>query len=252
MKILAKISAHSAFIHLKENRNFLFLLLFFAALPLVASSSFIYFYQENQHLLTDRVSLALVLFHLVAIPAMAFALIPTTFIAVISGYFFSWYGLAGILASYPLAALLGLKFGGMAKRLTLGDNFFRSPKIQRFLEKVRQDQFTMIIFARLSPVLPFAMVNIAVSVLKLSAIPFMIATMIGMLPRTFLFFLLGKNAPEIWTFVQNPTSEGLLQLIPLLLVIISTAGLLWVAGRTLARMNEVPCGAGQESLVKKP
>jgi uncharacterized membrane protein YdjX (TVP38/TMEM64 family) len=238
MKIFDKIIEHSIFTHLKENRNFVFLLLFFAVLPLVVSSSFIYFQQANQHLLAERTLPALVLFHLAAIPAMAFALTPTTFIAVISGYFFSWYGLAGILVSYPLAAVLGLKFGGVAKKLFLGDKFFRTPKIQRFLEKIREDEFTMNIFVRLSPVLPFAMTNVAVSVLKLSLIPFMAATMIGMFPRTFIFFLLGKDAPEIWIFVQNPTPEGLHRLIPLLLIIISTAGLLWVVRRTFSRMNE--------------
>jgi uncharacterized membrane protein YdjX (TVP38/TMEM64 family) len=96
----------------------------------------------------------------------------------------------------------------------------------------------MLIFARLSPLMPFAMINVAVSVLKLSLIPFMAATMIGMFPRTLIFFMLGKDAPEIWAFVQNPTLEGSLRLIPLMLVVISSAGLLWVARRTLVRMNE--------------
>lgn len=223
---------------LKESRNFLFLLLFFSVLPLLVSSSFIYFFQVNQHLLAERTFWALALFYLAAIPAMAFALAPTTFIAVISGYFFSWYGLAGILISYPLAAVLGRKFGRLARDLLLGEKIFHHPRIHHFLEKIRRDQFSMLIFARLSPVLPFAMINVAVSVLKLSLIPFMAATMIGMLPRTLIFFMLGKDAPEIWAFVQNPSLEGSLRLIPLVLVVISSAGLLWVGKRTLARMSE--------------
>jgi uncharacterized membrane protein YdjX (TVP38/TMEM64 family) len=238
MRIFKKINVHSTFTHLKENRNFLFLLLFLAVLPLVVSSSFIYLFLQHQDFLAARTPLALAIFHLAAIPAMAFALTPTTFIAVISGYFFSWYGLAGILVSYPLAALLGLKFGGVARYFFAGDKLFHNPRIRRFREKIRQDEFTMNIFVRLSPVLPFAMTNVAVSALKISTIPFMTATMIGMFPRTFTFFMLGKDAPEIWTFVQNPSPEGLHRLIPLLLVIISTAGLLWVARRTFARMNE--------------
>lgn len=223
---------------LKESRNFLFLLLFFSVLPLLVSSSFIYFFQVNQHLLAERTTLGLILFHLAAIPAMAFALTPTTFIAVISGYFFSWYGLAGLLISYPLAAALGRKFGGLARDLLLGEKVFHHPRIRHFLEKISRDQFSMLIFARLSPLMPFAMINVAVSVLKLSLIPFMAATMIGMFPRTLIFFMLGKDAPEIWAFVQNPTLEGSLRLIPLMLVVISSAGLLWVARRTLVRMNE--------------
>ncbi|MDF1614789.1 TVP38/TMEM64 family protein [Desulfurivibrio dismutans] len=238
MSFFARLTAHPAFSHLQENRNFLLMLLFFALLPLVASSLFIYAAQANQHLLAERTISMLVLFHLAAIPAMALALTPTTFIAVISGYFFAWYGLAGLLLSYPLAALLGLKFGRTAQKLVLSKNFYHNPKIRRFLEQIGQDEFTMIVFARLSPVLPFAMTNMALSVLKLGLISFMLATMIGMLPRTFIFFLLGRDAPEIWAFVRDPTLEDFQQLIPLLLAIISATGLLWVAKRTVARMNE--------------
>jgi uncharacterized membrane protein YdjX (TVP38/TMEM64 family) len=237
MSLFTRLTTHTAFSHLQENRNFLLLLLFFAIFPLAVSSLFIYFAQANQHLLTTQAIPVLIIFHLAAIPAMALALTPTTFIAIISGYFFSWYGLAGLVLSYPLAALLGLKLGGAAKNLVLSDNFYHNPNIQHFLEKVRQDEFIMIIFTRLSPVLPFAMTNIALSVLKLSLFSFMLATMIGMLPRTFIFFMLGREAQEIWAFAQNPSLEGLHRLIPLLLIITSTVGLLWVAKRTLARMN---------------
>ncbi|MBM9538546.1 TVP38/TMEM64 family protein [Desulfobulbus alkaliphilus] len=237
MSLFTRITTHTAFAHLRDNRNFLLLLLFFAIFPLAVSSLFIYVAQANQHLLTTQTMQALLIFHLAAIPAMALALTPTTFIAIVSGYFFSWYGLAGLVLSYPLSALLGLKLGGAAKNLVLSDSFYRNPDIQQFLEKIRQDEFTMIIFARLSPVLPFAMSNIALSVLKLGLVSFMLATMIGMLPRTFIFFMLGRDAQEIWAFAQNPSLEGLHRLIPLLLIIISTVGLLWVARRTLARMN---------------
>lgn len=222
---------------LKENLKFLFLLVFFAVLPLLVSSSFfIYLYRANQQLLAHP--LALVFFHLAAIPAMAFALTPTTFVAVASGYLFSWPGLVGIIISYPLAALLGLKFGRLAQKLALKDKFYLTPKVRNILDNIRKDEFSMNIFVRLSPVLPFAMTNVAISVLKLSIIPFLVATMIGMFPRTFLFFMLGKDAPEIWTFIQYPTTEGVHRLIPLVLLIISTTGLLWVAKRAFARMKE--------------
>ena len=220
-----------------ENLKFLLLLALFAVLPLLVSSSFfIYLYQANQHLLSHP--LAIVFFHLAAIPAMAFALIPTTFVAIASGYFFSWPGLVGILISYPLAALLGLKFGRLAQKLALNEKFFQTPKVKNLLENIRKDEFFMNIFVRLSPVLPFAMINVAISVLKLRILPFLAATMIGMFPRTFIFFMLGKDAPEILAFIQNPSPEGVYRLTPLILLIISTTGLLWIAKRTFARINQ--------------
>ncbi|ADH85761.1 VTT domain-containing protein [Desulfurivibrio alkaliphilus] len=237
MSFFARLTNRTAFGHLRANRNFLLLLIFFAVLPLTVSSLFIYFAQANQHLLTTQTMPALLIFHLAAIPAMALALTPTTFVAIVSGYFFSWYGLAGLLLSYPLAALLGLRLGGAAKALVLSEDFYLNPKIQQFLEQIRRDEFTMIIFTRLSPVLPFAMTNVALSVLKLGLTSFMLGTMIGMLPRTLIFFMLGRDAPEIWAFAQNPSLEGLHRLIPLLLIITSTVGLLWIAQRTLTRMN---------------
>ncbi len=246
MRIQEKITGRPVFQSLRENRNFLFLLLFFAVLPLLVSSSFLYLFQANQHLLAEKTPQIVFLFHLAAVPAMAFALTPTTFIAVISGYFFGWYGLAGILISYPLAAVLGLKFGGAARRFVSRTSFETNPEVGAFLEKIRRDGFPMIVFARLSPVLPFAMTNVALSVLKLSLLPFMAATMIGMFPRTFIFFMLGKDASEIWTFLLNPTLEGLHALFPLVFIVVSTAGLLWVGRRALARQTR------RESLAPSP
>ena len=219
---------------LKDSRNLLLLLLFFAVLPLLVSSSLIVVYQSNQHLLTDAGLTTLVLFHLSAIPAMALALTPTTFIAILSGYFFAWYGLPGVLLAYPLAALLGLKLGELANKKVIGSGFDRNERIRLFLDKVRRDGFPMIVFARLSPVLPFAMTNVALSVLKLNLIPFLVATMIGMFPRTFLFFVLGMQAPEIWAFVQRPSVDGVYSLLPVALLVISSLGLLWVLKRAVA------------------
>ena len=237
MSYFNALTDRSALKHLKDSRNFLLLLLFFAVFPLLVSSSFIYAYQANQHLFADATPTAIALFHLAAIFAMAFALTPTTFIAILSGYFFSWYGLAGVVVAYPLAALLGLKMGRFANRFVLGPSFYRNEKIGVFLDRIRRDGFPMIVFARLSPILPFAMTNVALSVLKLNLFAFLAATMIGMFPRTFLFFLLGTEAPEIWAFVQNPTLGGLHRLLPVVLIVISTVGLLWVVKRAFGRME---------------
>jgi len=237
VRILDKITERSFFKRLKESKHFLLLLLFFAVLPLLVSSAIIYFCQSNQRLFVDANLRTMVGFYLISILTMAFALTPTTFIASISGYFFSWYGLAGILAAYPLAAVLGLTIGKAANNLVLSDSFYQNKETQLFLEKIRQDEFIMIILARLSPVLPFAMINVALSVLKLNRITYIAATMIGMFPRTFMFFMAGKDAREIWAFAQNPTFDGFYRLLPLLLILVSTIGLLWALKRAFRRMK---------------
>jgi uncharacterized membrane protein YdjX (TVP38/TMEM64 family) len=202
-----------------------------AALPVIVASFAVLVFQSQQNLFEQPTATTIVLFHAVSVVTMAFALTPTTFIAVLSGYFFSWYGLLGVLAAYPMAALIGLGMGRLAKDRILGDSFYQEPRVQQLLGGVRKDEFAMIVLTRLSPVLPFAMINVALSALRLDRRTYVIATMIGMLPRTLLFFFAGRQADELWSFVKDPSFAGASRLVPVVLIRVSTFGLLWVMRR---------------------
>ena len=222
-----------------SHQKFLLLLLFFAILPLTFSSYVVFFFQQNSEWLFKTEATTIIAFYLLSIATMALALTPSTFIAIVSGYYFGWIGLLGIVLSYPLSAIFGLMLGKVLNEKFVGRLLSDEKKMQAYIDSLRKNEFLMIIFARLSPVLPFAMSNVALSSMRLDYGIFMLATLIGMLPRTFIFFWMGMNASEIWELIQKPSMEGLMNLIPVVLILVSTVGLYYVFKRSVNEARKV-------------
>ena len=159
---------------------------------------------------------------------MSFALTPTTLIAILTGYFFGWYGLLPMILVYAVACLMGLKVGKLLNHYFVGDHLFQNKKLHHFFSQLHEQEFLLVFFGRLSPVLPFAMMNVAFASIEINIKRYLIASITGAFPRTFLFFYVGSSVNEIWDFVLNPTLEGSFTILPVALVIVSTIGLIFV------------------------
>jgi uncharacterized membrane protein YdjX (TVP38/TMEM64 family) len=217
---------------LKNNKPYAILLGFLAVFPTVLSGTIAYFLHSHETLLSSSSTFW---FFLIATFTMAFAITPTTFIAIISGYFFSWWGLVGIVISYAFASIIGLK----ATRWLAEKGWYKADdegKLQSLLNQLSHKPLLFIIFARLSPILPFAMTNAAMATLKIKWRDYLLGSIIGMLPRTFIFFWAGKNAGNIWNFVAHPSLGGLQKMVPVLLILVSTLGLFVIMKR---KMNAI-------------
>ncbi|MEX0812113.1 MAG: VTT domain-containing protein [Chitinophagales bacterium] len=215
-----------------KNQKFLLFLLFFAIIPALFSSSFIYIFQLYLPELTQPGFKSYLLFFGLTGITMSFALTPTTFIAIISGYFFGWPGLPGVIISYLAASLIGLWFGDVINKTVVGQYIANNASLKKFFDKLKEQEFLMVFFGRLSPILPFAMMNFAFSSIRPTISTYLIASLVGMFPRTLIFFVTGMQAVEIWGFVRNPNLEGFMSLVPLLLVIVSSIGIIWLLRKT--------------------
>lgn len=230
----------SDFIEQVGGIKLLLLLVVFATLPTLFASSIIYFLKDESDLLLSGNASSFFIFFAIATFTMSFALTPTTVIAILSGYFFGWTGFAGLMLAYAISCLIGLRFGRFIYRHFIGDNIFQNKKISSFLEALHEQEFLLIFFGRLSPIFPFAMMNIVFAALQPKTVRYLIAGILGALPRTFLFFFLGKNANEIWQFALNPTLKGSQSLIPILLVIISSVGIIRIFRKAIKRKINRP------------
>jgi len=210
------------------------LLMLFAVFPTLSSSTVIYFVQDKIFSGTLSITDAIAFFSF-SILTMSFALTPTTFIAIISGYFFGWAGLLPLMIAYAVACILGLKTGKLMNHYFVGDHLFQNKKLHRFFEQLHEEEFLLVFFGRLSPVLPFAMMNVAFASIDMNLKRYLIASIAGALPRTFLFFYVGMSVNEIWEFVLNPTLQGSFSMIPIGLIIVSTIGLIIVFRRVMNR-----------------
>ena len=164
---------------------------------------------------------------------MSFALTPTTFIAILAGYLFQWGGLPGVLVSYLAAMAAGFLLGKKLNVWFVGGFISEDEQLKDFFQRLKKNSFMMVIFGRLSPLLPFAMMNIAFSSIKVTWGNYLAGSLIGMLPRTLVFFYSGTKVTEIWTFLKYPSLEGFLSVIPVILVVISTAGLVWLIRKSM-------------------
>jgi uncharacterized membrane protein YdjX (TVP38/TMEM64 family) len=156
----------------------------------------------------------------------AIALTPPTFLALVFGYFLSWSGL-------PLMILLNI---GAISLVYFLANFFQPAPIRRHLVEVypvmnklirrfQENQLRLIFFAKLSPVLPFAVTNIFFVVVGARLKQVLLGGTSGMIPRTILAIWAGSEARDIRYLLDHP-NEGLFNKIVILVLIVgSTVGI---------------------------
>ena len=199
-----------------------------------ASSSLLMLLRKNSELIAAAEPQTMLLYFALISVTMAFALTPTTYVAIITGHFFGWIGLAPLVVSYLLASVLSLfvfrKFSkGFSRYLHEDENRF-----QGVIKGLEHREFMLILLLRLSPVFPFAIMNYLLSTLRIQWKNYLLASLIGMLPRTIIFFVAGMHAADLFEYLKHPTLEGVWQLLPVVLIVVSLAGI----GRIVQRSME--------------
>ena len=203
--------------------------------PVVVSSSLaVYFYQYQEVLQNLNAGETIMYFVVVAF-TMAFALTPTTFVALITGYYLGWPGFVGVVVSYGLAALVGY---GVAQLIDHGKMLaflHRFKKVGAVMDELREQSWGLIILSRISPVLPFAFMTFVLSLLRVDRLKFLVASMLGMLPRTLFFFWVGTQAQNIITLLNDPSAGNEGKILVIALIIISLFGLYYIFNRALKK-----------------
>lgn len=223
-----KIVSHSVIQLAFENRKLLLVMLVVAVLPLLLSSGVIFWLETNSWFFEMEKVPLLIWCTLGASFLIGLALTPSTVVAILCGYYLQYSGLIPIFISYPVAALIGLNVGrGIISILGIPP-FSKIPAYKKYTDKLPSQEFMLVAYLRLSPVMPFAMMNVFLATLPLNLWKYVLGSMVGMLPRTLVFFWSGMNALEIWNFVSNPSLEGSWQLLPFALVLVALVGLVLV------------------------
>jgi uncharacterized membrane protein YdjX (TVP38/TMEM64 family) len=149
----------------------------------------------------------------IVVLTMALALTPTTIIALLSGYFLGFEAITPVVLSYSLASL-----GGFYLSHILGGNFQQViqrayPKINDLIHRMSDKSPTrFVVFSRISPILPFAVMNLILPFIGIRLKPFFWGGLIGMLPRTILAITTGKLAKDLYFLVENPTDSLYMQI----------------------------------------
>ncbi|SFQ68812.1 TVP38/TMEM64 family protein [Hymenobacter arizonensis] len=218
-------------------KNFSTLLTMFllVAVPLLGSSSLLVLLYQKQELLQNLSLVQQLLYFVVIAFTMAFAFTPTTFVAIVTGYYFGWLGLPGMVLAYALASVIGYE---LAQRLDHGKlrNFLHLfPKAEAVLGELQNQSWQLIILTRLSPVLPFALMTFVLAIVGVPRRRFLVASVLGMLPRSLFFYWLGTQASDVLALLRDPDQGTLSKAVLLVLVAASLFGLFVVFNRALQK-----------------
>lgn len=158
--------------------------------------------------------------------ASAAALTPPTFLALVYGYFLGW-------ASLPMLFVLNL---GAIALIYVSAHFLHAesvrgyliqvyPQVGTLLRRFYKNELKLIFFAKLSPVLPFAITNLFFAMAGARFRQVLAGGTMGMIPRTVLAVWAGKEAQDIRYLLEHP-NEGLATKIVLIaLIVISSIGI---------------------------
>ncbi len=137
---------------------------------------------------------------------MAYGITPTTVIACASGYILGWNAVPYMILSYGLAQWLGFKaakwFG--ADRLVKDIIELDAYRGNLLILSAIKNEWKLVFLCRLSPVLPFGIMNFVLSVMQVRLLPFLISGLAGMLPRTLFFIWVGVESEKL---IFNPGAD---------------------------------------------
>lgn len=219
----------------QKNASTLLSMFLLVALPVLGSSTLSYVLYRNQALLEHlTLGQSLIYFGVIAF-TMAFAITPTTFVALVTGFYLGWAGLPGMVLAYALASLVGYQVAASLDHGKMLQFLHHFPKADAVMRELKQDSWQLIILTRISPVLPFALMTFVLAVMRVDRRRFLLASVVGMLPRSLFFYWLGTKAQDVFALLKDPDTGTAGKLLVIALVAISLFGLYFLFNRALKR-----------------
>jgi uncharacterized membrane protein YdjX (TVP38/TMEM64 family) len=171
---------------------------------------------ENRQALRLFVSgnfiLSVAVYALVYFAATALLLPAAALLTMLGGFLFGW-AVAGAVT--VIAATLGATFLFMAARSSFGDLLVKKggTLVGKLARGFANDAFSYLLFLRLVPVFPFFVVNIAPALCSVKTRTFFLATLIGIIPATFAYAVLGSGLDsmiqsELLAYQQCAKEQG--------------------------------------------
>ena len=157
---------------------------------------------ENRDALVGFVAsnlwLSLLLYAAVYVVTVALSLPGASLLTILGGFLFGSV-LGGALTVF--AATAGAVVIFMVARTSLGESLASraGPWMNRLSKGFREDAFHYLLFLRLVPVFPFWLINIAPALAGVPLSTYVITTLLGIIPGTFAFAILGSGLDSIIT-----------------------------------------------------
>ncbi|TXE11164.1 TVP38/TMEM64 family protein [Algoriphagus aquimarinus] len=201
----------------------IFAWLWVTLMPFVGS---VFFAANYDFLEVHRLHTALDYFIYTVIGAllMGLALLPTTLIALASGFYFGWVSLPFLILGYSLASILGYVLGKLTNMGLTEKLFKKNPKFHAALESRKGKEGSLVFFVRISPVVPFAVSNFLFANMNIKLWKVLVYGIPGMLTRTVIAFAAGVLASS-YLAAKESMNSPLQWGIGIALLIVGVAGI---------------------------
>ncbi len=153
-------------------------------------------FRDNRGMLLDFVerngAVAVLAYMAVYAVAIAFSLPGGAVLTLTGGFLFGALG-GGMIT--VVGATIGATVLFLAARTGLGEPLRAraGPAVKKIETKFRENAWSYLLFLRLVPIFPFWMVNLALAFLGVELKAFVVTTMIGIIPGTFVYASLGNG-----------------------------------------------------------
>lgn len=135
--------------------------------------------------------------------------LPGSILTLGAGYLFGlWVGTLTVWVGANLGAWAAFLVGRNIAREWVSKKVSGNPKFAAIDEAVGKEGFKIVTLLRLSPVVPFNLLNYALGLTKVSFAQYALATLIGMLPASIMYVYLGTAARDLTAIAAGEVKGG--------------------------------------------
>ncbi|MEM9673054.1 MAG: TVP38/TMEM64 family protein [Cyclobacteriaceae bacterium] len=221
---------------LTQNRNAaLWLLLWMSLSPLLISPVFSYGAIHYETILSTFSVNIWIIISLISGVAIGLAVLPSSLVALLAGYFLGFAALPGVAVAYTIASLVGFQLARWMDHGAFNRTIAHLPTKQALLarqiqEGVVTNQLGITTLSRLSPIMPFTMMNVVLPLAGVSMRNYLLGGFLGTLPRILLLVWLGSEAQEVYALIKHD-GDMTTQLLFAGMLLLSIAGTSYYAKR---------------------
>lgn len=157
---------------------------------------------------TGMAYIGIALYIAIFIVTAGFGVLPTVSQAILAGFAFGiTWGFPAALIGFAGASIIGYFIASFVARKKVEEEIHNHPKASiirdAFIHHGKFRALMILTLLRVPPNSPFALTNYAMSVAGVKLVPFLIATIVGMAPRTFAAVWIGSQVSS-WDDVHTP------------------------------------------------
>lgn len=149
---------------------------------------------------------------------------PASALTLAAGYAYGAWGFPLVVGSATLAAAIAFLLGRYVAQDRVNHWISKDPRLQSLNRAVSDEGWRVVGLMRLSPLIPYGMQNYLFSMTQVRFVPFVLATLIGIMPATALYVYIGSLG-------QGVGKTGALQWALAIVGLLVTLLVAWVIGK---------------------